>query len=119
MLEQLRAGVPFEEFARSQHYDLKVELGANRRSSTVPQDILRRIFELPPPLTDKTTTDFIETANGDVVIVELLRVSPGEYKSLPEEEKQQLHQLLMGEFASLINDDFQSGLRARAEITVL
>lgn len=118
-LEQLRTGIPLEEFARAQQHDLKVELGVNRRSTAVPPEILQRIFQLPPPSTDKTVTDVIVTANGDAVVVELLRVSPGEYESLPDAEKEQLHQLLIGEFASLINDQFQRGLRARADITVL
>jgi hypothetical protein len=57
--------------------------------------------------------------NGDAIVIELQRVSPGEYKSLTDAERKQLQQVLGGESASLINNEYQRALRERAEISTL
>lgn len=117
-LEQLRTGLAMDDFARTQGYDLRVELSVDRRSTTVPPDVLRRVFELPPPAANMFPSDYIVAPNGDAVVIELQRVSPGEYKSLAVAEQAQLQQLLRGEFGGLINEEFQRGLQERAEITI-
>ncbi len=117
-LQQLRGGLAMDKFASSHGYALQVELGVDRRNTKVPPDVLRRAFELPPPAADHTVADFIMEPNGDVVFVELQRVSEGEYKSLKEDERKQLQQMLGGESVSLINEEFQRALRERAKITV-
>ncbi len=53
-LEQLRSGLAMDQFAGSQGYPLQVELGVDRRNTKVPPEVLRRIFELPPPEPDRT-----------------------------------------------------------------
>jgi peptidyl-prolyl cis-trans isomerase D len=118
-LERLRSGRSMDELASSHGYPLKVELGVDRRNTKVPAEVLRRIFELPPPAPDGTGTDFIMTPNGDAIFVELQRVNSGEYKSLTAAEKEQLQQMLGGESANLINNEFQHALRERAEIATL
>jgi peptidyl-prolyl cis-trans isomerase D len=118
-LERLRSGRSMDELASSHGYPLKVELGVDRRNTKVPVEVLRRIFELPPPAPDGTGTDFIMTPNGDAIFVELQRVNSGEYKSLTAAEKEQLQQMLGGESANLINNEFQHALRERAEIATL
>jgi len=118
-LEQLRSGLAADQFANAQGYKLQVELGVDRRNSTVPPEVLHRIFDLPPPAADKTATDFIMASNGDAIVIELVRVNAGEYKALKEPEREQLQQMLNSETGSLINEEFQRGLRERADITVL
>ncbi len=118
-LEQLRGGLAADQFASSQGYTLQVELGVDRRNTTVPPQALRRIFELPPPAADKPSTDYIIAPTGDVLVVELMRVSAGDYKGLQGAEREQLQQTLSGESGNLINDELQRGLRDRADISVL
>ena len=118
-LEQVRAGMAVDQFATTQGYDLQVELAVDRRNNTVPPEVLRRVFELPPPVSDETSTDYVVAANGDVIVIELLSVSAGDYQALVETERAQLPSLLMSEFGGLINNEFQRGLRQRADITVL
>ena len=118
-LEQLRSGLAIDQYTNSQSYDLHVELNVDRRSATVSTEILRRAFELPPPGDGLVSTDFILTSNGDAVVIALQRVSPGAYASLSETEQVQLQRLLMDELGGLIYQDYQRGLRDRAEITVL
>ena len=118
-LKQLRAGVPLKEFAESQGYDLQVELGVNRSNTAVPAEVLRRVFELPAPSATDLSADYVMSANGDAVVVQLMQVNSGDYGSLPAAEQAQLQQALSGEFGGLIDNEFQRGLRERAEITVL
>jgi peptidyl-prolyl cis-trans isomerase D len=118
-LEQLRSGLEIEQYVDTQGYDLQVELGVDRRNNTVPTEVLRRTFELPPPADGIVSTDFIITPNGDAVVIDLQRVSPGVYTSLVETEQEQLQRLLTGEYGSLVYQEYQRGLRERAEITVL
>ncbi len=118
-LEQLRSGFAMDELASSRGYQLQVELGVDRRNTKVPPEVLRRIFELPPPEPGRTATDFIMAPNGDAIVVELQRVSTGEYKSLTDAERKQLQEMLGGDSASRINNEFQRALRERAEISTL
>ncbi len=118
-LDQLRGGLAADQFAKTQGYNLQVELGVDRRNSSVPPEVLRRVFELPPPVEGKTEMDFVIGANGDAFVIQLMRVNAGQYQAMKDPEKQQLEQMLSGESGSLINNEFQSGLRERAEITVL
>ncbi|CAA0119481.1 Peptidyl-prolyl cis-trans isomerase D [Halioglobus japonicus] len=118
-LKQLRAGVSLEQLAEAQGYDLQLELGADRRNTAVPPEALRRVFELPSPAADELSADFVMMPNGDVVVVELLKVNTGDYTSLPAIEQAQLQQILSQEFGGLIDAEYQNGLRARADITIL
>jgi len=119
ILEQLRSGLAMEKLAISRGYSLKAELGVDRRNTKVRPELLRRIFELPSPEPDRTATDFMMAPNGDAIVFELQRVRPGDYKSLTDAEREQLRQILGGESASLINNEFQHALRERAEISTL
>jgi hypothetical protein len=46
-------------------------------------------------------------------------VNTGEYGSLPPLEQAQLQRAISGEFGGLIDTEFQSGLRERADIKIL
>jgi peptidyl-prolyl cis-trans isomerase D len=118
-LEELRTGVPLEQVVGKLGYELKVEMGVDRRNTLVPPEVLRRVFELPAPGPESLSADFVLAPNGDAVVVELLQVNSGDYKSLPVAEQTQLEQVLTDEFSGLIDREFQRGLRDRAEITVL
>ena len=57
--------------------------------------------------------------SGDAVVIELLSVTAGEFKSLPNQEQAQFQQLLATEAGRLINSEYQRGLRERAKISIL
>ena len=108
-----------EQLAEANGYDLQLELGADRRNTAVPPEALRRVFQLPPPAGDERSADFVMMPNGDVVVIELLQVNPGEYASLADIEQSQLEQALAREIGALIDTEYQSGLRDRADIIIL
>ena len=119
VVSSLRSGGTIEQLATTGSYEWQVELGIDRRSSSVPMDVLRRVFEMPAPAANDTVTDFTLTQSGDAVVIELARVNAGDIETLTDDERLQLQQQIRSEFSSLINNDFQRGLREGAEITVL
>ncbi|MEZ5503078.1 MAG: SurA N-terminal domain-containing protein [Halioglobus sp.] len=118
-LKQVRAGEALARIAEAKGYAMQVELAVDRRNSAVPPEVIQRAFELPTPAGDATSSDFIITPNGDAVVIELVRVIPGSYKSLDEPEKLQLQKLLVTESGQLIDGEFQRGLQESADISVL
>ena len=118
-LQALRSGVSLEAFAKQEGYEWQVELGASRRNTVVPGEVLQRAFELPVPPEGESASDFIMTPVGDAQVFELVRVSEGEYESLAEPEQQALRQQVSAEYSNLVDTEFQRGLRSDAEINVL
>jgi peptidyl-prolyl cis-trans isomerase D len=118
-LEQLRAGTGVEQFALKAGYDWQVELGADRRNIAVPRDVLQRAFELPVPAEGETPSDFVMSAAGDALVFVLARVTAGQYDQLSAPEQQVLGQQVSAEYSSLVDNEFQRGLRESADITVL
>ncbi len=119
VIGELPQGQTLEQYANTQGYQVQVELGVDRRNSKVPAAVLERIFQLPVPAAGMTEKDFVFAPNGDALVMQLMRVSSGAYKELGNTEKEQMQQMIRGEVGSLINNEFQLGLRKRAEITVL
>lgn len=118
-LAAIQGGQSLEEFAVSHGYDWQVELGVQRRGGSVAPEILGRVFELPTPVEGAGATDYIVNFSGDAQVIELVRVTAGEYDTLADAEKDQLQQLLSGEVGGLVNSEFQRALRDNAEITVM
>lgn len=118
-LQALRSGTSIEELATSAGYEWQVELGADRRNTAVPPGVLQRAFALPQPEAGQSSADYVMTATGDAQVFELARVTVGEYTALAETEQQGLRQQISGEYGGLVDTDFQRGLRASADISVL
>ncbi|MCB1842838.1 MAG: SurA N-terminal domain-containing protein, partial [Halioglobus sp.] len=89
-LSKLRSGTALEAIARESGYEWQVELGAGRRSFAVVPEVLTRVFELPEPAAKQDSSDFVLTAQGDAVVIELARVDPGVYDVLPDQERRQM-----------------------------
>jgi peptidyl-prolyl cis-trans isomerase D len=107
-----------ESFAVENGYEWQVEIGADRRNVNLPEAVLRRAFALAAP-TDGPVLDSVTTASGDIQLLELVRVSEGELESLSEVQRGVLARQVGGEYGTLIRQEYQSGLREAAEITVL
>lgn len=118
-LGALSGGASMEDYATEQGYEWQVELGADRRNITVPQEVLRVAFSLATPDTGERVIDFTRNAQGDALVFELDRVTPGTVESLPEQERDALRQLLSSEYGQLVDGEYQQGLREQAEISVL
>ena len=118
-LQEMHDGLTADKFADAQQYELKVELGIDRGNTLLSPEILGRTFQLPLPTAGAASIDFISMPNGDAVVIELLSVTAGEFKSLPTQEQAQFQQLLATEAGRLIDIEYQRGLRERAKISIL
>jgi len=117
-LMALRDGTGVEAYARAQDFQWQVELGADRRNTMLPQPVLQRAFGLPSPA-DAPVYDYVLTSAGDAQVLELNRVTAGSVDTLPDAQRQLLGQRVTAESGNLVQQEFQQGLRADADITVL
>ena len=118
-LQELQGGRSAQQFTDANDYNLNIELGVQRRNTVLSSEVLGRTFQLPRPTGGATSIDFVLMPNGDAVVIELLSVAAGEFKSLPSQEQEQFQQLLAAEAGRLINSEYQRGLRERAKISIL
>jgi peptidyl-prolyl cis-trans isomerase D len=107
-----------ESFAVENGYDWQVEIGADRRNINLPESVLQRAFELVAP-DDAPVLDTVVNPAGDIQLVELVRVSEGKLESLSDVQRGVLQRQVGGEYGTLVQQEYQSGLREAAEITVL
>jgi peptidyl-prolyl cis-trans isomerase D len=115
----LREGERVEDYANSKGYAWQVELGARRRNPNVPPEVLQRAFQLPNPEGDTTLIDYVTSAQGDALVLELDRVTTGEYGALPKPEQQLLQRQLTSEYASMLDSEYRSGLRTDADVRLM
>lgn len=118
-VEQLRAGDSMEQLANGAGFEWQVELAANRRNTAVPQEVLGHAFAMPAPAQGEAVVDYVLTPGGDARVIALVRVSEGRFEALGQQERTQLQQGVSGEYAMLLNNEFLSGLRERADISVM
>ena len=118
-LTALRSGQGVEAFANENKYEWQVELAANRANVLVPRAVLQRAFQLPQPGEGESEFEYVLSSAGDAQVFELVRVSTGSYTELSETQQLGLTQQVSGEFASLIDAEYQNSLRESADITVM
>lgn len=108
-----------ESFAVDNGYEWQVEIGADRRNANLPEAVLRRAFELAPPADESPVLDYVINVSGDIQLLELARVSEGKLDNLNEIQRGVLERQVGGEYGSLVQQEYQNGLREAAEITIL
>lgn len=119
ILQELAAGAAIDQLASAGGYSWQVELAADRRNSAVPTDVLARAFEMPAPGQGEKLLDYVITAEGDAQVLSLMQVNPGRLEQLEEAAVASLQQQVSGEYANLLDNEYQRGLRERAEISVM
>ncbi|MEH6590315.1 MAG: SurA N-terminal domain-containing protein [Halioglobus sp.] len=118
-LVALTEGATVEGLAKAQGYEWQVELAASRGSSMVPYPVLQRAFELPAPTDGESEFEYVASAAGDVLILELARVTAGALSELPPAQEAQLEQQVTAEYGGMVNNEYQRGLRDKADISVM
>jgi len=119
ILQELAAGAAIDKLASSGGYNWQVELAADRRNSAVPVDVLARAFEMPVPGPGEKLLDYVITAEGDAQVLSLMQVNPGRLEQLEDAAVVSLQQQVSGEYANLLDNEYQQGLRERADISVM
>ena len=108
-----------ESFAVDNSYEWQVEIGADRRNTNLPEPVLRRAFELAAPSDESPVLDYVINTEGDIQLLELARVSEGKLDNLSDVQRGVLERQVGGEYGTLVQQEYQSGLREAAEITIL
>jgi peptidyl-prolyl cis-trans isomerase D len=119
MVQELASGASMEQLATDAGYNWQVELGADRRNGAVPQEVLARAFEMPVPAQGQTLVDFIMAPSGDAQVISLTGVNPGKLETLEQTARVSLQRQVSGEYANLVDSEFQRGLRESADISVM
>jgi peptidyl-prolyl cis-trans isomerase D len=119
ILQELAAGAAIDQLANAGGYSWQVELAADRRNSAVPTDVLARAFEMPAPGQGETLLDYVITAEGDALVLSLMQVNPGQLEQLEEAAVVSLQRQVSGEYSNLLDNEYQRGLRERADISVM
>jgi len=117
-VQALRSGASIGQLAEENGYAWQAEPGAQRDNTNLPPEVLSGAFQMPAPEGDDAVVDLVMTAAGDAQVVSLSRVEPGSWDQLPEVEQLALKRQLSTEFANLLNNEYQRGLRASADIVV-
>jgi len=119
IVQALASGASMEQLATDAGYNWQVELGADRRNGAVPQDVLARAFEMPVPAQGQTLVDFVMAPSGDAQVISLTGVNPGKLETLEQTARVSLQRQVSGEYANLVDSEFQRGLRESADISVM
>ena len=88
------------------------EQGVNRFGTALNRDIAEELFKLAP----ESNKAVVEMNNGDVGLVELVKVNEAE--NAPEQQLVSLQQRLQSSRSQLMFSDLIESLRAKAEITM-
>ncbi|TCO72746.1 SurA N-terminal domain-containing protein [Chromatocurvus halotolerans] len=117
IIARLEAGETMEQVAQDLDYEWQVELGTTRSSGRLPAVVSQRGFALPGPQ-GQPLRDSARADNGDLYVVELSRVKPGQLAALDTEQRTRLADRIAGEYAGMVQRQFEKRLRDQAEVTV-
>ncbi|MEM6580081.1 MAG: SurA N-terminal domain-containing protein [Pseudomonadota bacterium] len=119
IIDELVEGAEIDQLASSGGYSWQVELSADRSNTAVPTEVLARTFTMPVPSEGEKLLDYVLTPQGDAQVISLTRVSPGALNELDASNLVSLQRQLSGEYAQLLDTEYQRGLRDRADISVI
>lgn len=117
ILEQLAGGESVENVANAADLDWQVELGARRDSDRLPPSLRERLFALVAPAAGSTVREVVVDIDT-LYVMEMMRVTPGAMDSLSPAELLALRQRLSSDAANLLLQQYETALRADAEILV-
>jgi len=123
LLAAIDDGSTLEQAAVAAGLEWQVELGAERASTRLPQPVRNRLFALPAPEAGSVRRELVEPngsapAAENFYVMEFMRVTEGSLEDLRATEREQLAQRVAGETAGVLQQQFESTLRERAEVVV-
>jgi len=91
--------------------------GITRDSIALNREITNAVFSLPAPEGGEPIYEGVALTNGTYVVVELNDVQVGDLASMPELERQNIEQSILGERSQSLFGSYLSYLRDNADIT--
>ena len=117
VLARLRAGESIEAVAQEGDYLWQVELASARNNPAAPDALIQRAFRLAPPEEGRSLFDYVQNSDGDIEVLELVRVLPPGTDELPSGARQRLERQLISEHGQRTDEQFQQQLREGADIS--
>lgn len=94
LLAQLQSGAELTTVAEESGADLTAQPAFRRNDNTVAPEIINQVFSMPRPVDDKAVYEKVSRANGDVSIVALKQVIPGQAAKMSAKDRQALTEFL-------------------------
>ena len=119
VIVQLEQGESMESLAEQGGYTWQVQQNLQRSDSQVDRQILLPVFELAKPDASAPLRDTLTLNNGDVVVVQLEKVSPGSWQQFDAPEQRAIRSELSRNAAQQNSGALVRTLRDQAEINIL
>jgi len=120
LIEALRGGGDFEALAAEKGLEPEAMQSIDRDARAVPQGVVRRLFTLPRPGSDRPVYGDAELANGDVAVIALHGVEDGrsdDTASLGGDEL--LKSVLQRSTGQTYFQHLEDDLRERADVVIV
>lgn len=113
---RLGAGESIEAIAKSDGYEWRVELAARRNNIMLPREVLNAAFAMDT--TEAVNLEAVTLADGQLALVQLARVQPGNENKLNAFEADQLREQLVGGSQQVLYLEYRKGLRDSADVVI-
>jgi len=85
LIAEIKSGATLEAVAQTAGYEVKTILKADRNKVDVDNQLLRKVFSMPKPQSEKPVVDGILTRDGSYAVIELTEVNLGGEELAAEE----------------------------------
>ena len=114
--ERIASGETMEDIANQDSYEWRVEIGARRSGGLLPPEVARLAFSMK--LLSGPTIDMVDLPGGDLAVVELARLTPGQVDNLDPGEADRLVAQLGEVQGQLSLVEYRLALRQNADVVV-
>lgn len=114
--ERIASGETMEDIANQDSYEWRVEIGARRSGGLLPPEVARLAFSMK--LSSGPTIDMVDLPGGDLAVVELARLTPGQVDNLDPGEADRLVAQLGEVQGQLSLVEYRLALRQNADVVV-
>lgn len=87
LIADLKSGAKFDELSKANAVELKQVKAATRNSADVDSDVLRYAFTMSKPQVGVASYSSVMTAAGDIAVIALEAVTPGNFEKVTPEQK--------------------------------
>lgn len=116
MIAELKSGAKFEELSAANSVELKQAKAVTRSNSDVDADVLRYAFTMAKPQTKSVNYGSVMTSSGDLAVVALEAVTPGNLETVTPEQRTAIVSQLGNIYGRNDFSSYQEFLKSAADI---
>lgn len=117
LVADLKSGANFADLSKTVGVELTQAKAVTRSSAEVDPDVLRYAFTMNKPVSGASTFGNVITANGDMAVVAVEAVTPGNYEKVTPEQKTAITAQLGSIYGKNDFSSYQKFLKDAADIT--